>query len=66
MDDKSYKNHLKGKDSITDRPGKYIEPYNFEQAKEELRQIITEREINEKVLLSYALYPKVYKDIQIL
>src|SRR5699024_10413408 len=62
MDKKLQKIILKGKDSITDRPGKYIEPYNFEQAKEELRQIITEREINEKVLLSYALYPKVYKD----
>lgn len=53
---------LKGQNYITDRPGNHIEPYDFDQGKEELKQIISEQEIDDKVLLSYALYPKVYKD----
>ena len=53
---------LKGLDYITDRPGNHIDPYDFDLAKEELEQIISEQEIDDKALLSYALYPKVYKD----
>ena len=53
---------LKGRDFITDRPGKHIEPYDFEQAHKELEQVIPERDITDESLLSYALYPKVYKD----
>lgn len=53
---------LKGRDYITDRPGNHIEPYDFDQAKVELKQMISEREINDSTLLSYAMYPKVYKD----
>ena len=53
---------LKGRDFITDRPGKHIEPYDFEQAHKELEQILSERDITDEALLSYALYPKVYKD----
>lgn len=53
---------LKGRDFITDRPGKHIKSYDFEQATKELEQIVPKREIDDKMLLSYALYPKVYKD----
>lgn len=62
MDKELQKIILKGRDYITDRPGKHIDPYDFDQAKEELKQIIPERDIDNKSLLSYALYPKVYKD----
>ncbi len=53
---------LKGRDFITDRPGKHIEPFDFDQAHKELEQILSERDITDEALLSYALYPKVYKD----
>ena len=53
---------LKGRDYITDRPGNHIAPFDFEQAGEELQQLISKKEINDKTLLSYAMYPKVYKD----
>jgi pyruvate carboxylase len=53
---------LKGKDYITDRPGNHIEAYDFEKAKEELMEILPERGIDDKTLLSYAMYPKVYSD----
>lgn len=53
---------LKGREFITDRPGNHIEAYDFEQATEEIKEWISERAIQDKVLLSYALYPKVYKD----
>lgn len=53
---------LKDREFITDRPGNHIDPYDFEQASLELQQVLSEREIEDKVLLSYALYPKVYKD----
>ncbi|UUX35423.1 pyruvate carboxylase [Fundicoccus culcitae] len=53
---------LKGRDYITDRPGKYIEPYDFDAARDELCVLMPEREISDEGLLSYALYPKVYTD----
>jgi pyruvate carboxylase len=53
---------LKDREAITDRPGKHIEAYDFEQATEELKQLISDNHINDKSLLSYAMYPKVYKD----
>lgn len=62
MDKNLQKVVLKGRDFITDRPGNYIEPFNFEKARKELEQILPKRDIDDQVLLSYALYPKVYKD----
>lgn len=53
---------LKDRDYITDRPGNHIEPYDFEASKEELVELLSKSNIDDKVLLSYALYPKVYKD----
>ena len=53
---------LKGREFITDRPGNHLDDYDFEQAYEDVNQWISERNIEDKVLLSYALYPKVYKD----
>lgn len=52
---------LKDEVAYTDRPGKHMADYNFDEA----REIISQRihgEIDEKLLLSYALYPKVFKD----
>ena len=62
MDKNLQKVVLKGRDFITDRPGNHIEPFNFEKARKELEQILPKRDIDDQVLLSYALYPKVYKD----
>lgn len=53
---------LKDRPFITDRPGKHIDPYDFEQAKKDMQKLMPERDIEDKVLLSYAMYPKVYKD----
>lgn len=53
---------LKGREFITDRPGNHIEDYDFEQATEEIKEWISGGAVQAKVLLSYALYPKVYKD----
>lgn len=53
---------LKGREFITDRPGNHLEDYDFNEAQEVVSQWISERNIEDKVLLSYALYPKVYKD----
>jgi len=53
---------LKDRDMISDRPGKHIKDYDFNEAQQELEQIIPEQVINDKALLSYAMYPKVYKN----
>lgn len=53
---------LKGRDYITDRPGNHIPAYDFDAAKAELAEFIPEDEIGDTELLSYAMYPKVYKE----
>ncbi len=53
---------LKDREFITDRPGKHLEPYDFKQARKELEQVLSEKAIDDESLLSYAIYPKVYKD----
>lgn len=52
---------LKGEEPITDRPGNHLEPFDFEAAQKELSQRIPYG-LEEKHLLSYALYPQVYID----
>lgn len=53
---------VKNKDIITDRPGNHIPDFDYQAAKEELAELMPEEQIDNKVLLSYAMYPKVFKD----
>ena len=52
---------LKGENPLEVRPGKLIEPYNFEAARTELFEKF-ERPVTDFELLAHALYPKVYDD----
>jgi pyruvate carboxylase len=52
---------LKGKEPLRVRPGKLLEDYNFESAKEKLKSI-TRKPIKLKDIISYALYDKVVED----
>ncbi|REH76282.1 pyruvate carboxylase [Staphylococcus felis] len=51
---------LKGQHPLTERPGEYLEPIDFDELKQEL-QNIQDEEVTEQDLISYALYPKVYE-----
>lgn len=52
---------LKGEEAITVRPGTLLEDYDFEAGAEELKEEY-DYEPDQKDLLAYALYPKVFKD----
>ena len=50
---------LKGQQPLTERPGEYLEPVDFD----EIREGLTEKqqgEVTEQDVISYVLYPKVY------
>ncbi len=51
---------LKGKKPITCRPGELLEPIDFDQVREEVSKF--DPDPSWRALLSYSLYPKVYKD----
>ena len=51
---------LKGEASYEDRPGNHLAPYDFDKAREELA-LMTNQAITDRLVLSYALYPKVVK-----
>ncbi|MGO1630575.1 MAG: pyruvate carboxylase, partial [Staphylococcus equorum] len=51
---------LKGQTALTDRPGEYLEPVDFEAVRKELEEK-QEREVTEQDIISYVLYPKVYE-----
>merc|ERR1711935_438814 len=51
----------RGLDPVDGRPGKFLKEYNFDQERESLQSAYGAR-ISEKDLLSYALYPNVFKD----
>ncbi|WP_311431924.1 pyruvate carboxylase [Facklamia hominis] len=51
---------LKGEASYEDRPGNHLAPYDFDKAREEL-VLMTNQAITDRLVLSYALYPKVVK-----
>ncbi|UXR72280.1 pyruvate carboxylase [Staphylococcus sp. IVB6238] len=51
---------LKGQPALTDRPGEYLAPVDFDALKEELQEK-QQREVTEQDVVSYALYPKVYE-----
>ena len=52
---------LKGEKPITCRPGELLEPFDFEKERKELEEK-TGHQVDDKELLSYALYPNVYLD----
>jgi len=52
---------LKGEKPLKERPGKLLQPYDFEKAHRELKSMF-KREFTKEELLSYALYPKVFVD----
>lgn len=52
---------LKGKKPLNDRPGKHLDPVDFEGIKSTLEKKF-ERKFADHEVLSYALYPKVYTD----
>ncbi|MFC3419803.1 pyruvate carboxylase [Salinicoccus hispanicus] len=52
---------LKGAEPLTERPGKVMEPVDFDALREEVSQFC-ERKVTDKDVLSYALYPKVFKE----
>lgn len=51
---------LKGQPYITERPGAVMEPFDFDKAKEHLLESMDK--VNDRNLLSYAMYPKIYDD----
>ncbi|GAB3069355.1 pyruvate carboxylase [Salinicoccus sesuvii] len=52
---------LKDAEPLTERPGKVMEPVDFDALREEMSQFC-DRKITDKDVLSYALYPKVFKE----
>ncbi|MFI8611584.1 pyruvate carboxylase [Staphylococcus capitis] len=50
---------LKGQQPLTERPGEYLEPVNFDEIREELADK-QQGEVTEQDVISYVLYPKVY------
>jgi len=52
----------RGLEPIEGRPGKFLNDYDFEETRESLEAAYGKSNIDEKELLSYALYPGVYKD----
>ena len=52
----------RGLEPIKGRPGASLPPYDFDKERDYLVSRFGENNVNEKELLSYALYPKVYVD----
>ena len=53
---------LKGEQPITCRPGELLEPVDFDKVKAEMEEFMNGELINRRAMLSYCLFPKVYKD----
>jgi pyruvate carboxylase len=51
---------LKGKSAISCRPGEHLEPLDFEEVKEKMKDFCPEPTMQD--IVSYCLYPKVVKD----
>ncbi|WP_099353575.1 pyruvate carboxylase [Fredinandcohnia onubensis] len=54
---------LKGREPITVRPGELLESVNFSEIKDTLTHSL-HRDVSNKEMISYALYPKVFMDYQ--
>lgn len=52
----------RGLEPVEGRPGSFLKDYDFEKEREALYKAYGEENIDEKDLLSYALYPGVFKD----
>ncbi|MDO0959656.1 pyruvate carboxylase [Staphylococcus haemolyticus] len=50
---------LKGQQPLTERPGEYLDPVNFDEIRQEL-EAKDYGEVNEQDVISYVLYPKVF------
>lgn len=55
---------LKGQKPLTERPGKTLEPVDFEEIRKHICEFndIDPTKVNDRNIISYALYPKVYDD----
>ncbi|MCD8358825.1 MAG: pyruvate carboxylase [Oscillospiraceae bacterium] len=53
---------LKGEKPITCRPGELLQPVDFDTVRDEMSEFMGNDPIDMKAMLSYCLYPKVYKD----
>ncbi len=53
---------LKGEPAITCRPGELLPPVDFDQIRAEMEPFMGGQLINRRAMLSYCLFPKVYKD----
>jgi pyruvate carboxylase len=54
--------NARGLEPVNGRPGASLPPYNFDKEREYLVKRFGERNVDDKELLSYALYPEVYVD----
>ncbi|HLQ73987.1 MAG TPA: pyruvate carboxylase [Bacillota bacterium] len=52
---------LKGREAITDRPGKHLDPIDFAEVKAKLEKDF-DREVSELDVIAYTLYPQVFTD----
>ena len=55
---------LKGEEPITCRPGELLPPVDFDAVREEMRSFAADEDIDMRAILSYCLYPKVYKEFR--
>ena len=53
---------LKGDPPITCRPGEILEPIDFGEVRQEMKAFMGAEDISMRNMLSYCLYPKVYKE----
>ena len=53
---------LKGEKPITCRPGEILDPIDFDAVYKEMEPFMNGENINRRAMLSYCLYPKVYKE----
>ena len=53
---------LKGEKPITCRPGEILDPIDFDAVYKEMEPFMNGEKINRRAMLSYCLYPKVYKE----
>ncbi len=53
---------LKGEEPITCRPGELLEPVDFDAVRKEMEKFMGGDLINDRAIISYCLYPKVYED----
>ncbi len=56
---------LKGEEPLKCRPGEILPPVDFEQVKREMEPFMKGELINRRAMLSYCMYPKVYKEYRV-